>query len=120
MHVYINTFKARKDISTGQELFIRYGNASWFAKRNLSDSDVDYASTRWRADLHPLPMRLKVAQTIGADGRHSYAVLEDVRSGSILEISVCVEVSVVVVDQLPFLRDYVLTGEMESQHTWPP
>ena len=120
MHVYINTFKARKDISTGQELFIRYGSARWFADRNLSYSDVDYASTRWRADLLPLPMRLKVAQIIGADGRHSYAVLEDVRPGSILEISVCVEVSVVVVDQLPFLRDYVLTGEMESQHTWPP
>ena len=70
----------------------------------------------WQPDLHPLPCRQKVAQTNGADGRHSYAVLEAVPSGAVLEISVCLEVSVIVVDQFPFLWDFVLTGETENVH----
>ena len=111
------TFKATTDIAAGQEIFIRYGCAKWFSDRNLSYIDVDYASTMWRPELRSLPFRLKVAQRIGAYGRHSYAVLEDIRPGSILEFSVCVKVSVFVVDQLPFLWDFVLTGEMEYEHT---
>ena len=108
-------FKVTKDIEAGQELFFRYGSA-----KRLACADVEYASTMWRPDLHPLPYRRKVAQRIGAYGRHSYAVLEDIRPGSILEFSVCVKVSVFVVDQLPFLWDFVLTGEMEYEHTGCP
>ena len=63
----------------------------------------------WRPDLHPLPCRQKVRQTTGADGRHSFAVLADtIPSGTVLEISLCVEVSVVVVDQFPYLWDFVI------------
>ena len=59
----------------------------------------------------------KRCSTTGADGRHSYAVLEAVPSGTILENSLCVEVSVPVVDQFPFLWDFVLTGETENEYT---
>ena len=117
MHVHINTPKATKDIAAGQEIFIRYGSAKWFEGKNLSYADVDYASTMWRPDLHPLPYRRKVAQRTRADGRHSYVVLETIRPGSILEISLCVVVSVVVIDQFPFLWDFVLIGETEHEHT---
>ena len=72
----------------------------------------------WRPDLHPLPCRQSVAQTTGADGRHSFAVREAVPSGTVLEISLCLEVPVVFVDQFPFLWDFVLTGETENEHTW--
>ena len=68
----------------------------------------------WRPELHPLPCRQNVAHTTGADGQHSFAVREAVPSGTVLEISLCVEVSVIAVDQFPFLRDFVLTGEMEN------
>ena len=70
----------------------------------------------WRPDLQPLPYRRKVAQRIGADGRYSFVVLEDMMLGSILEISLCLEVSLVVVDQFPFLWDFVLTGETVNEH----
>ena len=71
----------------------------------------------WRPDLHPLPCRRSVAQTTGADGRHSYAVVKAVPSGTVIEISLCVEVSVSVVDQFPYLWDFVLTGETENEST---
>ena len=112
MYVHTNIFKATKDIAAGQELFILYHGA-WFEDRNLPYAEVDYASTMWRPDLRPLPHRRKVVQKTRADGRHSYAVFEDIMPGSILEISRCLEVSVVVVDQFPFLWDFVLTGETE-------
>jgi hypothetical protein len=38
-----------------------------------------------------------------------------VPSGTIVEVSLCVEVSVVMVDQFPYLWDFVLTGEMENE-----
>ena len=114
MHVHINVFKAAKDIAAGQELFIRYGSSNWFQGRNLSYADFDYESTMWRPDLHPLPIRRKVDQRIGADGRHSYAVHEAIRPGAILDISLCVEVSLTVVDQFPYLWDFVLTGETDD------
>ena len=117
IHVLITTFKATKDIAAGQEIFIRYGSAKWFERRNIPRADVDYADTMWRPDLHPLPCRQSVAQTTGADGRHSFAVREAVPAGTVLEVSVCVEVSVVAVDQFPYLWDFVLTGEMENEYT---
>ena len=115
-----NTFKATKDIAAGQELFYRYGSAQWFAQKNLPYADFNYASTKWRPDLQPLPCRQNVIQTIGADGRRSYAVRETVPSGAVLEISLCLEVPLVVVDQLPFFWDFVLTGETENEYNWLP
>ena len=118
IHVHINTFKATKDIAAGQEIFNRYGDAEWFESKNLQYVDVDYASTMWRPDLHPLPCpRQSVAHKFGADGRHSFTVTEAVPSGTLLDISLCVEVSVVVVDQFPYVWDFVLTGETENEYT---
>ena len=111
IHKHINTSKATKDIAAGQEILAWYGGEDWFERGNIPYADVDYASTMWRPDLHPLPCRQNVAQTTGANGRHSYAVVEAVTSGTVLEISLCLEVSVRVVDQFPFLWDFVLTGE---------
>ena len=112
-----NTFKATKDIAAGQEIFIRYGSAKWFEVKNIPYTDVDYENTMWRPDLQPLPCRQRVAPTTEADGRHSFTVVEAITSGTVLEISLCVEVSVVVVDQFPYLWDFVLTGETENDHT---
>ena len=110
-----NIFKATKDIAAGQEIFYFYG-PQWFETRNIPYADVDYASTRWRPDLQPLPCRKDVIQTTGADGRRSYAVREAVPSGAILEISLCLDVPIVVVDQFPYLWDFVLTRETGSVH----
>ena len=109
--VHINTFKATKDIAAGQEILVDYGGADWFKRRNIPYADVDYASTMWRPDLHPLPCRQSVRPTTGADGLQSFAVLDDViPSGTVMETSLCVEVSVIVVDQFPVLWDFVLMG----------
>ena len=62
----------------------------------------------WRPDLQRLPCRRTVKQTTEANGRRSYAMLEAVSPGFVLEISVCLEVSLNVVDQFPFLWDFVL------------
>ena len=117
IHVHITTFKATKNIAAGQEIFIQYGSAQWFERRNIPRAYVDYASTTWRPDLQPLPCRQSVAQTTGADGRHSFFAREAVPSGTVLEVSLSLELSVVAVEQFPFLRDFVLTGEMENEHT---
>ena len=110
-------FKADKDIAAGQEIFFSYGGPWWFENKKLSYTDVDYASTKWRPDLQPLPCRKDVIQTTGADGRRSYAVREAVPAGAVLEISLCLEVPIVVVDQFPFLWDFVITnGEKENVH----
>ena len=111
-----NIFKAQEDIAAGQEIFYRYGGPGWFMNKNIPYADVDYASTRWRPDLHPLPCRKNVIQTTGANGRRRYAVGEPVPSGAVLEISLCLEVPVVVVDQFPFLWDFVLTGKAGNVH----
>jgi hypothetical protein len=71
----------------------------------------------WRPDLHPLPCRQSVAQITGADGRQSFFVREAVPAGTVLEVSLCLEVSAVAVDQFPFLWDFVLTGETENEYT---
>ena len=98
-------------MAAGQEILVRYGDAIWFKDRKIPYADVDYASTIWRPDLQPLPCRQTVGLTIGADGRHSFAVLADIiPSGTVVEISVCVEVSVIVVDQFPVLWDFVIMG----------
>ena len=115
MHVHINTLKATKDIAAGQEIFIEYGNAQWFESKGVTYADVDYANTMWRPDLQPLSCRQNVNATAGADGRHRFAVVEAISADTVLEISLCVEVSVVVVDQFPFLWDFVLTGETENE-----
>ena len=70
----------------------------------------------WRPDLHPLPCRQNVNHTTGVDGQHGFVVREAVPSGTVLEISLCVEVWVTVVDQFPFLWDFVLIGEIEYEH----
>ena len=106
-----NIIKAKKDIAAGQEIFVSYGGPEWFETKNLSYTVVDYASTMWRPDLQPLPCRKNVMQTTGADGRRRYAVREAVASGAVLEISLCLNVPIIVVDQFPLLWDYVLTRE---------
>ena len=116
-HLHMNTFKAVKDIAAGQELFLRYLSAKYFQCRNIPRVNVDYASTMWRPELQPLPCRQNVDPTTGADGQHSFTVVEAIPSGTVLEISLCVEVSVIVVDQFPYLWDFVLTGETENEHT---
>ena len=108
-HIHTTTFKVTKDIATRQEILVRYGGADWFEGRNIPYADVDYASTMWRPDLCPLPCRQNVHPTTGADGRDSFAIVADtISSGTVLEISLCVEVSITVVDQFPFLWDFVL------------
>ena len=72
-------------------------------------ADNDDASTMWRPDLRPLPCRQTVRHTTGADGRHSFVVHADsIPPGTVVEISLCVEVSVIVVDQFPVLWDFVI------------
>ena len=111
-----NILKAKQDIAAGQEIFVSYGGPEWFRSRNLPHTNVDYASTRWRPELKPLPCRKNVVQTTGADGRRSYVIREAVPSGAVLEISLCLEVPVIAVDQFPFLWDFVLTRETVNMH----
>ena len=111
-----NICKAKKDIAAGQEIFFKYGGKEWFEGKNLPYTDVDYASTMWRPDLQPLPCRKDVLQTTGTDGRRSYAVREAVPSGAVLEISLCLGVPVTVVDQFPYLWDFMLTRETGNVH----
>ena len=109
IHEHMNTFKVTKDIAAGQEVLVRYGSGKWFEGKNIPYSDVDYASTMWRPDLHPLPCRRSVRKITGADGRHSFSVLaETIPSGTVMDISLCVKVSLIVVDQFPVLWDFVL------------
>ena len=117
MHAYNHTrdtntlknFKATKDIAAGQEILVRYAGAEWFESKSIPYTEVDYARTMWRPDLHPLPCRENVRHITGADGRQIFAFMADtITSGTVLEVSLCVEVSVIVVDQFPFLWDFVL------------
>ena len=104
----MHTVKATTDIAAGQELFVRYGTAAWFESKNIPYIDVDYESTMWRPDLQPLPCRESFRLTTGEDGRHTFSVVETIPAGNVLEISLCLEVSVIAVDQFPFLWDYVI------------
>ena len=102
-----DTFKATKDIADGQELFLRYGSSNWFKTKNISRADVDYASTMWRPDLQPLPCRENVNLTTGADGRPIFSVPTMLPSDTVMDVSLCVKVSLIVVDQF-LLWDFVL------------
>ena len=113
-HEHINTFKAIKDIAAGQEILIRYGSAKWFEGKSIPYADVDYASTMWRPDLQPLPCRENIHATTGADGRHSFYVPAKLPSGTVMDVSLCVDVSVNVVDQIPFLWDFVIMDITEQ------
>ena len=93
---------------------VRYGDAKWFEVKNIPYADVDYASTMWRPDLQPLPCPQSITHTTELDGRHSFTAVEAIPPGTVLETSLCVEVSVVVIDQFPHLWDYVLIGETEN------
>ena len=68
----------------------------------------------WRPDLHPLPCRQRVRHTTGADGRDNFAVVEAIASGTVLEISRCLDVSVAGIDQFPFLWDFVIFDPSEQ------
>ena len=103
-------------MAAGQELLVRYGGANWFEVKNIPYADVDYASTIWRPNLHPLPCRQRVGKTKGEDGRPRFAVLVDtILPGTVVEISICVEVSVIVVDQFPVLWDFVIMDAVTQQ-----
>ena len=78
---------------------------------------MDYASTRWRPDLQPLPCDQTVLQQIDSDGRHSYTFPTALQSGTILGTFICTEVPVTVLDQFPVLKDFVLTGQMGKLYT---
>ena len=108
-------FKATKDIAAGQEILIRYGSAEWFENKNIPYSDLAYAKTMWRPNLPPLPIRKSVTLTL-VDGQPSFYVREAVPSGTVLEVSLCLEFSLVFVDQFPFLWDFVITGETENAY----
>ena len=70
----------------------------------------------WRPNLQPLPCRQYVHITTGADGRHSFAIVVDtIPSGAVVEISICVEVPVIVVDQFPVLWDFVIMDATTQQ-----
>ena len=107
-NTYAHTFQAIKDIAAGQEILVWYGSAGWFQSKDIPYVDVDYAKTMWRPGLHPLPCRQRVRKTKGADGRPWFYVGENLPSGTLLDISLCVNVSVIVVDQFPVLWDFVL------------
>ena len=107
MHGHINIFKVTKDIPAGQEILVRYGGAHWFESKNIPYSDADYASTMWRPDLEPLPCRENINLTTGADGRPIFSVPTMLPSGIVMDVSLCVKVSLIVVDQF-HLWDFVL------------
>ena len=66
----------------------------------------------WWPEIKPLPCHKNVVQIIEADaGRRRYVVNESVPSCADLEVSLCLVVPVIVVDQFPFLWNFVLTGE---------
>ena len=110
---HINTFKAIKDIAAGQEILVEYGGADWFKRRNIPYADVDYASTMWRPDLHPLPCRKNVNLATGADGRPTFSVPAMLPADTVMDISPCVKVSIIVVDQF-LLWDFVLMDSTEQ------
>ena len=123
-----NTFKATKEIAAGQEIFVRYGDGDWFKEKNIPYTDVDYASTMWRPDLHPFPCRQDIR--VGtARGRHMFVIVADfIPSATPLEVSLCVEMSLNVVDQFPFLWDFVIVDSAtqtvckreDSELYWQP
>ena len=106
---------------------VRYGSAEWFDVKDLSYADVDYTTTMWRPDLHPLPCRKNLKLTTGADGRPSFSVPAMLPSDTVMDVSLCVKVSIIVVDQF-LLWDFVLmdsTAQMvcareDAEVCWQP
>ena len=86
---------------------VPYGRADWFESKNIRYSEVDYANTMWRPDLRPLPCREDVNLTFGEDGRSTFPVPTMLASGTVMDVSLCVKVSLIVVDQF-LLWDFVL------------
>ena len=87
---------------------VRYSGASWFGSKNIPYADVDYDSTMWRPDLRPLPCRHDFDVTTEEDGRHTFAAVADTTPADTkLDISLCVKVSLIVVDQF-LLWDFVI------------
>ena len=152
-HTHTHLFKAAKDIVPGQEILVRYGDPAWFAAKNIPYSEVDYASTMWRPELHPLPCRQGVGHKVreghshtpthtlthaptsthvpthplthsptpptthspshthpSPDGQHVFTVLNDIPIDTVVDISLCIDVALSVVDQFPMLWDFVLIG----------
>ena len=89
---------------------VLYGSAQWFKYKNIPYSDVDYASTIWRSDLHHLPCPKNVDLAARADGHPTFVVQTMVSSRTVLIMSPCVKVSIIVVDQL-LLWDFVLMDQ---------
>ena len=95
---------------------VSYGDMDWFEAKGVPYVHVDYASTMWRPKLRPLPCRVNIRHTTYEDGRDSFVVLDDtVPVNAILDISPCVKVSIIVIDQFPVLWDFVLFGATEPQ-----
>ena len=107
IHEHMNSSQAIKDIAPGQELLVQYGTEQWFERKNIQYTNFDYANTMWRPDLQSLPCRENVDLTFGADGRPSFAVKDNLPAGAVMDISPCVKVSLIVVDQF-LLWDFVL------------
>ena len=61
----------------------------------------------WRPDLDPLPCRENVNLTTGEDGRPIFFVPAMLPADTVMDISPCVKVSIIVVDQF-LLWDFVL------------
>ena len=110
IHGHINTLKVTKDIEPGQEILIRYGGEQWFESKNITYSDLDYASTMWRPDLHPFPCRENLNVTTGPDDRPIFSIPAALKAGTLMDVAMCVKVSLIVVDQF-LLWDYVLIDE---------
>ena len=108
IHEPINALQAIKNITAGQEILVRYGDVKWFETKSIPYSDFDYANTMWRPDLQPLPCRENLRLGTGADGRHSFSILRKYPAKAVLDISLCMDVSLIVVDQFPVLWDFVL------------
>ena len=64
----------------------------------------------WRPDLEPLPCRESLNLTTGADGRPIFSAPDKLPSGTVMDVSLCVKVSIIIVDQF-VLWDYVLIDE---------
>ena len=110
---YADTFAAAKNIAAGQEILYRYGSVEWFEQQDIHYVEVDIRSTMWRPKLTALPCRQNVRHAIGADGRPSFAVVANsTPAGTVVDISLCVDISLVVVDQFPHLWDFVLVDRI--------
>ena len=115
-HTHTHIFKATKDIDAGQELFVSYGGEKWFQSKGVTYTAFDYASTMWRPDLQPLPCCQNIEQTTDDNGLRSYTALSAIPSGTVLDVSLCIDVPANFVDQFPALRNSTLPGQIQHVH----